>query len=125
MNTAVKRQGGFGLGQIFFWGMGIALIAIVAMKAVPSYITYTTVMKAVQRIAAQAGSNGTVAKVKVDFEKQMEIDGVKSITAEDLDIYKENNQIIIAFKMTDKIKLVGPVSLVIDYEGSSKAVSAE
>lgn len=121
MNGKINPQRGFGLAQIFLWGMGIALVAIVAMKAVPSYITYKTVLTAVKRIASEAGANGTVAKVKVDFTKQMEVDHVKNITADDLDVYKENNQIVIAFTMSDKIKLFGPVSLVIDYAGSSKA----
>lgn len=123
MNKILRRQRGFGLAQIFFWGTAIALITIVAMKAIPSFVTYQTVLTAVKRIAAEAGANGTVAKVKADFTKQMEVDHVKIITADDLDIYKENNQIVIAFSMSDKIKLVGPVSLVIDYAGSSKAVS--
>lgn len=117
------RQSGFGLAQIFLWGVGIALVAIVAMKAVPSYLTYTKVLTAVKRIANEAGGNGTVAKVKADFAKQMEVDNVKTISADDLDVYKESNQIIIAFTMTDKIKLFGPVSLVIDYVGSSKAAN--
>lgn len=121
MRTGYRRQRGFSLGQIFLWGVLVALIAIVAMKAIPSYITYKTVLTAVKRIASEAGPNGTVAKVKVDFTKQMEIDSVKTITADDLDVYKENNTIVIAFTMSDKIKLFGPVSLVIDYAGSSKA----
>lgn len=125
MNKAFFRQRGFGLGQIFVWGVLIAMVVIVAMKAVPSFVTYKTVLTAVKRIASEAGANGTVAKVKADFEKQMEVDHVKIITADDLDIYKENNQIVIAFTMSDKIKLVGPVSLVIDYSGSSKAASSE
>jgi hypothetical protein len=120
MNRNRLRQNGFGLMQIFLWGVGIALIAVIAMKAVPSFIAYKTVLSAVKRIAAESGPNTTVAQVKSAFSKQMEIDYVRNITADDLDVYKENNQIIIAFTMTDKIKLVGPVSLVIDYAGSSK-----
>lgn len=123
MNKVLRRQSGFGLSHVFFGGIAIALIAILAMKAVPSFIKYQSVMTAIKRIAADAGSNGTVAKVRSDFIKQMDIDGITSITPEDLDIYKEDNQIIIAFTMSDKIKLVGPVSLVIDYAGSSKAAS--
>lgn len=122
MNRKVIRQRGFGLSQIFVWGVILALIGIVAMKAIPSFITYQSVLKAVKRIANEAGANGTVAKIKNDFTKQMEVDNIKTITADDLDVYKENNQITIAFTMSDKIKLFGPVSLVIDYAGSSKAV---
>jgi anionic cell wall polymer biosynthesis LytR-Cps2A-Psr (LCP) family protein len=121
MNRKRLRQNGFGLMQIFLWGIGIALVAVVAMKGIPSFIAYKTVLTAIKRIAAESGPNTTVSQVKSAFSKQMEIDYVRNITAEDLDVYKEDNQIVIAFTMTDKIKLVGPVSLVIDYSGSSKA----
>ena len=122
MNKQSRNQGGFGITQVILWGVAIAMVAVVAMKAIPSFITYRSVLTAVKRIANEAGPNGTVAKVKADFTKQMEVDTIKTITADDLDVYKENNQIIISFTMSDKIKLVGPVSLVIDYVGSSKAV---
>lgn len=123
MNGKLSQQSGFGLAQILLWGVGIALVAIIAMKAVPSFIAYKTVLTAIKRIAVEAGPNGTVSQVKAAFAKQMEIDYIRNITPDDLDVYKENNQIVIAFTMTDKIKLVGPVSLVIDYSGSSKAAS--
>lgn len=121
MNKSLRRQGGFGLGQIVVWGVILALVAVIGMKAVPSFITYRSVLAAVKRIAGEAGPSTTVAKVKVDFAKQMEVDNIKTITADDLDVYKENNQIVISFVMSDKIKLFGPVSLVIDYVGSTKA----
>lgn len=121
MNIKARRQNGFSLMEILLWGVVLALIGIVAMKAVPSFVTYKSVLAAVKRIANDAGANGTVAKVKNDFTKQMEVDSIKTITADDLDVYKENNQIVIAFTMSDKIKLFGPVSLVIDYVGSSNA----
>ena len=86
-----KRQRGFSITEIFLWGVVLALIGIIAMKAVPSFIPYKSVLAAVKRIANDAGSSGTVAKVKADFTKQMEVDNIKTITADDLDIYKENN----------------------------------
>lgn len=122
MKISRNRQQGFGLTKLIMWGVILGLIGVVAMKAVPSFITYQSVLKAVKRIGAEAGPQGTIAQIKTSFGKQMEVDNIKSITAEDLDIYKENGQIIISFAFSDKIKLVGPVSLVIDYKGSSKSV---
>jgi hypothetical protein len=122
MTDIRNRQSGLGLTKLFLWGVILGLIAVITMKAVPSFITYQAVLKAVKRIGAEAGSQGTIAQIKTSFGKQMEIDNIKTITAEDLDIYKENGQIIISFAFSDKIKLFGPVSLVIDYKGSSKSL---
>lgn len=122
MTTLRAKQQGIGLSQLITWGVVLGLIAVVAMKAIPSFITYQSVLKAVKRVAAEAGPQGTVAQIKTAFAKQMDVDNIKSITADDLDIYKENGQIIISFAFTDKIKLVGPTSLLIEYKGTSKSV---
>lgn len=122
MTAARAKQGGFGLSQLITWGVILGLIAVVAMKAVPSFLTYQAVHNAVKRIAAESGQQGTITQIKVAFTKQMDVDNIRSITADDLDIYKENGQLIISFAFSDKIKLVGPVSLLIEYKGSSKAV---
>ena len=122
MTRLHKAQRGFGLSKLILWGTIIGLGLVIAMKAVPSFITYQSVLKAVKRIGAEAGPQGTIAQIKTSFAKQMEIDNVKTITADDLEIYKEDGQIIISFAFSDKIKLFGPVSLVIDYKGTSKSV---
>jgi hypothetical protein len=121
MTSFRNRQAGLGLSKLILWGVVLGLVAVVAMKAVPSFVTYQAVLKAVKRIGAEAGAQGTVGQIKTAFTKQMEVDNVKTITADDLDIYKENGQIIISFAFSDKIKLFGPVSLVIDYKGTSKS----
>lgn len=116
-------QRGFGLSQIFLWGVLLALIAIGAMKVVPSVIEYQTILRGVKKVAANTGAQTTVAQVKISFSKQMEVDNIKTVTAEDLDIYKENNQIVVSFGYDKILPLFGPVSLLIKYAGSSKAVS--
>ena len=106
--------------QLMLWGTVMGMVAVLAMKAVPSFIAYHSVLKAVKDLAAKAGPQGSIPKIKDSFAKQMEVDNIKTITAEDLEIYKENGQIVISFAFTDKIKLVGPTSLLIEYKGSSK-----
>ena len=122
MTSLRTKQHGFGLSKLILWGALIGLCAVIAMKAVPSFVAYQAVLKAVKRIGAEAGAQGTIAQIKTAFDKQMEVEGIRSITADDLEIYKENGQIIISFAFSDKIKLVGPVSLVIDYKGTSKSL---
>lgn len=117
------RQRGFGLSQILFWGVFLALLAIGAMKVVPSIIEYQTILRGVKSVAANTSSTTTVAQVKNSFSKQMEVDSITTVTADDLDIYKENNQIVVSFAYDKILPLFGPVNLLIKYAGSSKAVS--
>ena len=44
------------------------------------------------------------------------------MSGKDLDITQVNDDIVVAFAYTKKIPLFGPVSLTIDYAGSSKAL---
>lgn len=120
MKSFGRTQSGFGLTQLLAWGILLGLCAVIAMKAVPSFLNYQTVMKTVKRIAGESNASTTVQQVKSAFSKQMEIEYVRNITADDLDIYKENGQIVIAFALNDKIPLFGPVSLLIEYKGESK-----
>lgn len=115
----MKRERGVSLSQLLFWGFALALLAVAGMKVVPSVIEYYTILKDVKTVAAQVNASSSVAEVRNAFAKYADIDNLKAITPQDLEIYKEDGQIVIAFSYSHKIKLGGPVSLVIDYQGSS------
>jgi hypothetical protein len=115
----MNRQRGIALGQLLLWGFVLAIVAIIGMKAVPSVIEYYTILKNVKTVANQAGEGSTVGQVRSAYAKYAEIDNTKSLSPDDLDIYKEGGQIVIAFSYEHRIPLFGPVSLVIDYEGSA------
>ena len=115
----MKRERGVSLSQLLFWGFGLALLAVTGMKVVPSVIEYYTILKNVKAVAGQVNGSSSVADVRNRYGKFVEIDDTKSVKPEDLEIYKDNGQIVISFAYSHKIKLGGPVSLVIDYQGSS------
>jgi hypothetical protein len=114
-----NRQRGIALGQLIVWGFLLALVAIMGMKTVPSIIEYYTILKNVKTIANQAGQETTVQELRVAFVRYAEIDAITSVTHNDLDIYKDGGRVVIAFAYEKKVPLFGPVSLVIDYEGSA------
>ena len=125
MVASRKAQLGFELSKLILWGILLGVGAVLGMKAVPSFLMFQAVDKAAKEIASQSNQQTTVAEVKGKFGKYMEVNSIKFSTEEGLDIYKESNLIVIDYAFQDKIKLFGPVSLVIDYKGSTKAVSAE
>jgi hypothetical protein len=90
------------------------------MKILPSTMEYFTILKTVKSIAGgEVPAGSTVADVRRAFQRHMQVDDIKSINPEDLDISKDGNEIVITFAYATKIPLFGPVSLYIDYEGSS------
>jgi hypothetical protein len=116
----MKFQRGLSLNALMLGGAVLALLSLLAMKALPPWIEYGNLMKAVKGTATDGGlKDASVAKVRDAFTRRADMDDVKSITAQDLDISKEGGELVITFKYEKKVPLFSNVSLVFDFEGSS------
>ena len=116
----MKLQGGFGLNQVMIGGVVVALLALLGMKVLPDWIEYGKVVKALKATAIdQTLKDASVAQVRAAFARRAEIDEIKSISAQDLDITKEAGDLVISVEYSRKIPLFGNASLVFDFEGSS------
>ena len=114
-----RRQRGVTLIGLLFWGGFLGFSAIIGMKVLPTVNEFFTIQKAVSKIAKEGGS--TVPEIRTAFEKQMEIEySITSIGAKDLNITKENDKVVVSFAYNKEVELMGPVSLLIKYEGRSK-----
>ena len=87
------------------------------MKLVPSYLEYRTAKRAIEAIARSAQ---TPADVRRAFDNQAAIDDINTITAKDLEISRDGNQMVIAFAYRKEVPLFGPVGMYIDYTANSK-----
>ena len=106
------------LSGVLVWGVVISLVAVLAMKVVPEYVTYFKILKDVKAVALNS-SGKTVPEIRASFAKYLDVDQVSTITPADLDITKEGNMIVIAFAYEKRIPLFYNVSLLIDFTGSS------
>jgi hypothetical protein len=114
-----RLQRGISLLGLMFWVILVSFTALVAIKTFPSVNEYLTIQRAVTQIAHSGAT--TVQEMRAAFEKQKEIEySIKSISGKDLEITKDNDKIVIAFKYDSEVQLYGPVSLLIHYEGRSK-----
>lgn len=117
----VNRQQGVTLISLIFICALIALVAVLGIKVFPDVQEYFAAVKAVKATAQDPGSKvGTVSDIRRNFDRRKSIDNISAVAGEDLDITKEGNEIVITFAYSKKIPLSGPVSLVIDFEGSSQ-----
>ncbi len=116
----MKFQRGLSLNTLMYGGAVVALLATLAMKAIPPWIEYGNLVKAVKGTVGDTGlKDASVAKVRDAFTRRADMDDVKSVTAQDLDITKEGGELVISFKYEKKVPLFANVSLVFDFEGSS------
>lgn len=115
----MKKQKGVSLSGLLVWGVIIAMVALLVIKVAPSAIEYWKIRKGVAAVANQAKPDSTVPDLRRIYEKQTAIDQISDVGPEDLEISKEGNMIVVSFAYEKRIPLFGPVSLLIDYKGSS------
>lgn len=116
-----KHQRGVSLSGLLVWSFILVIGGILGMKVVPAVIEYYTIVKNIKAMTSAGQLNGaTVGDVRKAFERRADVDNISAITAADLDISKEGNEVVISFAYAKKIPLGGPVSLYIDFQGGSK-----
>lgn len=116
----MRNQRGLTMVSMIVVCVLIIFVALLGIKVAPDVIEYNAVLKSVKATATDPAVRGVgVAEVRSNFDKRKSIDNVTAVSGADLDITKEGNDIVIAFSYTKRIPLYGPVSLSIDFEGSS------
>jgi hypothetical protein len=118
---AGRRSGqrGITLFGLVFWAFLIGFGAYLLIRTLPTVNEFYTIQKAVDNIAKMQPP--TVAEVRLAFDRQKELEySIGAITGKDLLITKENDKVVIAFAYDKLIPVMGPVYLLIKYEGRSK-----
>ncbi len=114
----MRYQRGVSLSGLLVWGAVISAVALLGIRVAPEVIDYYKIKKIVASTAANS-SGKTVPEIRAIFGKYADVDHIETITAADLDISKEGNQVVIAFEYEKRIPLFLNVSLLIDFQGSS------
>ncbi len=111
-----SRQRGLSFIGLLFVGGVLAVTGVVLAQVAPTAIEYQEVLKAVNK--AKEGT--TVAEVRSIFDKAASIDNITSISGKDIDVTKENDQVVVSFAYQREIHLVGPAFLTLKYTGRSR-----
>lgn len=109
-------QRGVSLTGLIFILAIVGSIAVLGLKVVPTVSEYLAAKKA---IASAKAAGTTPAEVRSSFDKQADVGYIESISGKDLEIVKNGEAMDVSFAYQKKIQLVGPVSLLIDYEAST------
>jgi hypothetical protein len=114
-----SRQRGITLFGLVFWAFLVGFSAYLLIRTLPTLNEYYTIQKTVEKIAA--AQPPTVAEVRQAFDRQKDLEySISSITSKDLVITKENDKVVIAYAYDKLVPIMGPVYLLIKYEGRSK-----
>ena len=120
--AAAGRQSGVSLTGLILVLAVLGMAAVLALKLVPAYTEYSAIKDAIVR-AKEAG--GTPREMQVAFDKNAGINSVTAIRGRDLTITRDGGEAQISFAYEKRVPLMGNVSLVIDYAGSTDPGGAD
>ena len=116
------REAGVSLTGLIFVLAVLGVAVVFALKLVPTYLEYSAVKDAMAR-AKEAG--GTPREMQVAFDKSAGVNDVTAIRGRDVVITRDGGDTQISFAYEKRVPLMGNVSLVIDYAGSTEPGAAE
>jgi Domain of unknown function (DUF4845) len=105
---------------LLLWAIVVAFVALIIVRVLPTINEYSTILRAVQKIAKEQPAS--VAQVRAAFEKQKEVEySIASIGGKDLEVTKENDKLVVRFAYDKEVELFEPVFLLIKYRGEGRA----
>jgi hypothetical protein len=117
----MNRQKGVSIVAMISILVVLILVAVLGLKVGPVYMEFLQIKKALAGIA-ESGElrGGSVNDVRKAFDRRASVDNIEVITSQDLEISKDGGDLVITFSYPKKVKLFGNVSLLFEFEGSSK-----
>ena len=114
--VALQHQRGVSLSGLIFVLAILGVLAVFAMKLVPTLLEYKAAKDAIKSAKA---TNGTPQEMRLSFTRNANMNEVQSVTAQDLIITKDGGQTEIAFAYSKDIPLFTDVKLVIDFSATT------
>ncbi len=112
-----NKQDGISLvGLIIVLAM-LGFIGVLALKILPTYTEYRAIQNAI--VEAKKVGGGSVVEIQKSFDANATATYISSITGRDLVIGKEDGEMEVSFAYEKKIPLVGPASLLLEYQGTT------
>ena len=114
-----RRQRGITLFGLLFWAILVGFGGYLLVRTLPTVNEYYTIQRTVEKIAQ--AQPATVAEARQAFDKQKDLEySISSIAGKDLSITKENDKVVIGFAYEKEIPILGPVYILIKYDGRSR-----
>ena len=111
-----KRQDGVSLVGLIVILALLGMVLVLGLKIVPTYTEYRAIQNA---IVTAKNAGGSVVDIQKSFDASAVAGYISSINGRDLIIEKIDGQTEISFAYEKKIPLVGPASLLLEYEGTT------
>lgn len=109
------RQRGVSLVNLIVTLAVLGFLGVMASKLIPAYVEYFSVKKMFAAMEAAGDLKGTVREIRTSFERRNNIEDVRDVHPEDLEITKEGGETVITATWSNKVPLVSNVSACLDF----------
>jgi hypothetical protein len=114
-----SAQRGLTLFGLLFWALAAGFVGYLLVRVLPTVNEYVTIQRAIDKIAAEQPA--TVGEARASFDRQKDVEfSISAVSGKDLEVTKENDRVVLAFAYDKEIPVMGPVYILIKYEGRSK-----
>ena len=115
----MEKQRGVTISGFIFFAVLAIIVAVFALRVVPAYIEYWSVKKVLATMANEPNfKDMTVAEIRKSFARRAQIDDIGSVTADDLDIERDRDHVVVGVKYQRKVHMVAQISACMDFEAS-------
>lgn len=121
MNAAMPAaQRGLSFSGFLFGAVILVLVSITGLKLIPAYMQNSQIENLFAAIASDPEmQSASVRDIKMSFSKRASIDDIRAITADDIEIVKEDGRLALSASYSVKIPLVANISLFLDFNPTS------
>jgi hypothetical protein len=112
----VRGRGISMLGFLLFAGF-LVVLALLGFRLLPAFIEYFEIRNALSAIARDLEmKDASPQAVRTAFEKRAQIDDIRVIGGRDIEISKENGQLVLSTTYSKRVPLAGNTSLCFDFD---------
>jgi type II secretory pathway pseudopilin PulG len=115
-----QRQDGVSLVGLILVLAVLGFIAVLALKILPTYTEYRAVKNAI--VAARAAGGNSAPDIRKAFDASATTGYITAINGSDLIIDRTGDGLDVSFAYEKKIPLVGPASLLLEYQGTTSPI---
>ncbi len=122
MNTTMpSKQRGLSLSGLMVGAVVLILVSLTGFKLIPVYMQDARIKNIFIVIANDPEmQKASPRDIRVSFSKRADIDDVVAVKAEDIDIAKDGESLVLSASYAVKVPLVANISLYLDFNPSSE-----
>ena len=111
----MRRERGVGLVQLIITLAILGFVGVMLAKCMPSYLEYFSVKKMFAAMEQTGETKGTVREIRSAYERRNNIEDVKSVRPEDIEITKEGGETVLTASWSARVPLVYNISACLDF----------